>query len=421
MKFLQTRGRRYRAAATRQLLGALVPVVLGLIGGLFHSGSSSGGAAPYQPPVKPVPKTNPFASRAMWIWELPNSNGGDVASIIARAQTNGIRTLLIKSGDSTNLWSQFNPTLVAELHAAHLRVCAWQYVYGSLPATEAAVGAAAVRDGADCLVIDAEGEYEGKYISAQTYIKTLRGLVGQNFPIALAGFPYIDYHPAFPYSVFLGPGGAQYNVPQMYWRDIGVTTDAVFAHTFAFNLIYQRPIFPLGQVYSSPPVHQVLRFRQLSRLYGSPGISWWDWQEASPRYFRAVSQAVGTLHGVQAYKTVATLGLHAKGDVVVWAQEHLYGAGQPLTIDGDFGPATLIAVENFQTAKGLPVTGLIDAPTWAALLRYRPVTVTWVLKKKKVVAVTSRGGRLTAAVPASASLPDRGRDIPPHLGRGRPR
>src|ERR1039458_10849847 len=90
------------------------------------------------------------------------------------------------------MWSQFNPQLVSVLHANHLRVCAWQYVYGDNPAAEARVGAAAVNDGADCLVIDAEAEYQGKYIQAQTYISDLRGLIGANFPVALAGFPYIQ-------------------------------------------------------------------------------------------------------------------------------------------------------------------------------------------------------------------------------------
>ena len=41
---------------------------------------------------------------------------------------------------------------------------------------------------ADCLLIDAESEYEGKYIAAQTYIQRLRKLIGANFPVALAGF-----------------------------------------------------------------------------------------------------------------------------------------------------------------------------------------------------------------------------------------
>ena len=34
-----------------------------------------------------------------------------------------------------------------------------------------------------------------------TYIRRLRDLIGPRFPVALAGFPYVDFHPSFPYSV----------------------------------------------------------------------------------------------------------------------------------------------------------------------------------------------------------------------------
>ena len=105
---------------------------------------------------------------------------------------------MIKSGDGTGAWSQFNPQLVSTLHAAGLKVCAWQYVYGNHPIFEAEVGAHGGPDGADCLLIDAESEYEGKYVAAQKYIKKLRQLVGSSFPVGLASFPYVDYHPASP-------------------------------------------------------------------------------------------------------------------------------------------------------------------------------------------------------------------------------
>jgi hypothetical protein len=232
-----------------------------------HTRSSAAGATPIS---HSAGGGNPLSGRAMWIWELERAGHGDVSTIVRTARLYGIGTLLIKSGDGTDLWSQFNSSLVHALHANGLKVCAWQYVYGNHPVGEADIGAAAVHDGADCLIIDAESEYEGKYVSAQTYIQHLRSLVGANYPLALAGFPYVDYHPAFPYSVFLGPGGAQYNAPQMYWKDIGTTTDAVFAHTYAYNLIYGRPIFPLGQVYSNPPAPDLPLPRALARIR-SPG------------------------------------------------------------------------------------------------------------------------------------------------------
>ena len=184
----------------------------------------------------------------MWIWYVSHSDGGDYQSIAARASANGIRTLFIKSGDGSMYWSQFNRALVDALHAQGIAACAWQFVYGNDPLGEAAVGAEAVRNGADCLVIDAEAAYEGRYTSAREYMDALRSDVGTDYPLGLSSFPYVDEHPDFPYSVFLGPGGANYNLPQMYWRDIGTSVPQVYAHTYADNVIYRRPIRPLGQV-----------------------------------------------------------------------------------------------------------------------------------------------------------------------------
>ena len=403
-------------------------------GGAGLGGGSTGGAPPHA--ASPVVHTasgargNPLSGRAMWIWELPQSDRGNLTALIADAHRFGLSTLIVKSSDGTDMWSQFTPQLVSALHANGIRVCAWQYVYGNPPISEAYLGAAAVHDGADCLIIDAESEYEGKYVSAQAYIQRLRSLIGYNYPLALAGFPYIDYHPAFPYSVFLGPGGAQYNAPQMYWRDIGTTTDNVFAHTYAYNLIYQRPIYPLGQLYGRPPAHQIIRFRELARVYGAGGVSWWDWQEASSSMWTAISRPAGTLHGYVPYETLADVNPSASGDLVVWAQEHLVSAGYPIQVSGDYGYHTLLDVEAFQSAHGLSADGIIGPETWAALLRYRIARVKWsVAKRHDTATVTSAD--ITAAqraapttlvepVPASASLPARRDEIAGAGGRGRP-
>ncbi len=379
---------------------------------------------PYaSPPAYPAGWPSSLRARGMWVWVVADSDGGNLSAIIAQAQRYGIKTLIIKSSDGTGLWPQFNPTLVAELHAARLHVCAWQYVYGAHPILEAEAGAAAVADGADCLVIDAEEEYEGRYVQAQEYVNKLRALIGGNFPVALAGFPYIDYHPAFPYSIFLGPGGAQYNMPQMYWYDIGTTVSAVYRHTYEFNELYQRPISPLGQVFDAPPVAQIYAFRAISRYYGGTtggGVSWWDWQEAGSKQFAATAKPVGPIPGFIANTTVASLGRGAAGDVVVWAQQHLYAAGQQISIDGGFGPQTQAAVERFQAAKGLPVTGIIDYLTWSQLLLYQPEPVTWVISNKQLTAEVARGGRVIAPVPKSASRPDRRDEIAAAGGAGLP-
>jgi hypothetical protein len=376
------------------------------------------------PPPFTVPAgkaLRPFEGRGMWIWMLSSSAGGNLSSIISEAHAHGVGTVFIKSGDGTSMWSQFNSTTVSTLHQAGLRVCAWQYVYGNHPMEEAQVGAEAVRDGASCLVIDAEIEYQGKYVQAQTYIRTLRKLIGLRFPLALAGFPWVDYHPSFPYSVFLGPHGAQVNVPQMYWKDIGTTVVNVYAHTYEWNELYQRPIAPLGQLYDNPPLNEIRRFRSISRYYHAPGVSWWDWQSAGTRQWDAMSQGAGGIPGFVAQREVVSVGQGSQGDWVVWAQEHLITAGYKVTIDGDYGPSTTAAAEKFQAARGLPVTGTLDAETWGALLRYHVAAVTWVKRKGKLQAEAASAGTRVEVVPKSASLHERRDELARAPGRGRPR
>jgi hypothetical protein len=319
-----------------------------------------------------------FDGQGMWIWYMSQSNGGSVPAIAARAHAAGVTTLFIKSSDgSHNYWSQFSPQLVAELHANGLKACAWQYVYGSSPAGEAELGARAVANGADCLVIDAEAEYEGHYAAAQTYINTLRAKIGPNFPLGLASFPYVSYHSSLPYSVFLGPGGAQYNAPQMYWHDIGVSVDTVYANTYIGNRIYNRPIFPLGQTYGGVSSSDVLRFREEAVDYRAAGWSFWDWQETPASGWSALAAPMAPLTSVTPNTEYPELRSGRKGDQVLWLQEHLATAVPSQETTGNFGSQTTANLQSFQTAHGLPPTGVATPATWTALLALPPVAVNW--------------------------------------------
>jgi hypothetical protein len=355
-----------------------------------------------------VSSANPMAGDGMWIWYVSRAQGGNVKRIAKRAKRSGIEYVLIKSGDAGSTWSQFSPRLVNALHARGLKVCAWQFVYGRSPATEARVGAAAVRRGADCLVIDAEGHYEGRYPQASTYMRTLRGLVGADYPLALAAFPYVDYHPAFPFSVFLGPGGAQYNAPQLYWKTIGTSVDEAFVHTWVFNRAYGRPILPLGQVYLNPNGKQIARFRRLAQAYGMEGVSWWSWQHARKRQWKAVGKRIAPLSSSIVYDSYPTLRPGSKGDLIAWAQQLLAGGGFSTPITGYYEAPTRSAVSSLQSSRGLPATGSIDSATWRVMLEFEPVAVRWTKKG----AVPASGKGLVLPPPRSASLPAKRHEIP---------
>ncbi len=352
--------------------------------------------------------SNPYRGDGMWIWYVSESSGGDLAKIARKARRHGIETLYIKSSDGSNSWSQFTRTLISYMHDRGLRVCGWQFVYGSRPAAEARRGAEAVRKGADCLVIDAESSYEGRYAAADAYVDRLRRKVGRRFPTALTSFPYVDYHPGFPYSVFLGPGGARYNLPQLYWHTIGVSVDEGYKHTFRYNRVYRRGIYPLGQTYAHPPTRQIRRFRRLALSYEFRGLSWWSWQETDRRRWRALRGDVRAIPGAgRSNSGYPVLSKGSRGDLVVWAQEHLRGAGASLPVTGYFGKLTRRAVKRFQRSKGYPDVGRIGPLTWRALLDVEPRMVDWSSRNAR------RAGKRPAAAPRSASLPAVRYEIPP--------
>jgi hypothetical protein len=360
-----------------------------------------------------APAKNPFYGDGMWIWYVSKAAGGKVDRIARRAHRRGIETLFIKSGDAGSTWSQFTPGLVEALQARGLNVCGWQFVYGDRPKLEAKVGAATVRRGADCLVIDAEGHYEGRYRQASTYVLTLRRLIGSSYPLGLATFPYTDYHPAFPYSVFLGPGAAQYNLPQLYWKTIGDSVDGAYDHTFVWNRQYARPIMPLGQVYLDPPPREIRRFRKLAIAHGFPGVSWWSWQHATRRGWRAVGRAIVPLRSRRPYDSFPFLKQGSSGDAVVWAQQLLAGGDYLSVVTGYFRAKTKAAVIAFQGDRGLPQTGTTDGATWKAMLAtLKPLAIRWTN-----AGAVAAGAPNAMPEPRSARLPALAYEIPPGPAR----
>jgi hypothetical protein len=388
-----------------------VLTVIATLAQLPAAAAETGGAG--QVEEAPVLSNTPFDRQGMWVWYVERSEGGSIPAIVARAKAAGIGTVYVKAGDGGSAWSQFSTGLVRALHRGGLDVCAWQFVYGDAPAAEAKVAAAAVAKGADCFAIDAEGDYEGKYAAADLYVRRLRAAIGDTFPLSLAAFPYVDYHPSFPYSVFLGPGGATFNQPQMYWKTIGTSVRAAYEHTYLYNRIWGHPIYPIGQTYEAPGNGPLKLFRRFAASYGGLAPSWWSWQETSAREWRALA-ATSAARPVSGYRLSVEhplLKRGSRGDMVVWAQERLVGAGVEVPINGVYGKLTIAAVRSFQAAKGLPSDGKIGTGTWESLLNFTPYRMRWSGSRARVGTSSSRVQ--PPSRPLSASLPAHAYEIRP--------
>jgi hypothetical protein len=201
----------------------------------------------------------------------------------------------------------------------------------------------------------------------------------------------------------------------MYWKAIGTSVRAVYEHTYLFNRLWGHPIYPIGQTYDEPGKGQVLRFRRFASSYGGLAPSWWHWQETSSRTWGALGATrAGPLVGYRPIVSQPLLKRGSRGDLVVWAQEHLAGAGQTqLPVTGIYGKQTYSAVRSFQLSRRLPVDGTIGTTTWSALLSAEPVRPTWSARpaRPRRGATTSRV--VPASRPASASLPAKAYEIAP--------
>ena len=348
-------------------------------------------------------EANPFERPGMWIWYVSAAEGGDPERIIATAKAAGIGTLYIKSADGTDTWSQFTKPLVRRFQRAGLKVCGWHYVYGTKAVREAEASAFAKAQGADCFVIDAEAEYErnDQYAKADRYIRRLRALVGPKFPLGLSSFPYTHYHPAFPYSVFMGPGGATANLPQVYWKTIGDTAKESISITWVHNALYRRPIYPLGQTYLNPSRRSVENFRRFLLSYGTEP-SWWSWQHTGATQWKALRRKIETpFPGYRREREHMVLERGDRGDQVVWLQQLLHGAGFDVSFTGVYGGKTRSAVVAFQERESLVADGVTGSGTWRRLVRLTPTRVLW---GKAGSTRSLRSGIPSGGAPLSASL-----------------
>ncbi len=315
----------------------------------------------------------PVRGVGMWIWYVHRSEGS-LQGIVDRARANGVRTVHIKSGDGTSYWTQFDRA-VGPLKAAGLRVCAWQYVRGTRPEAEAAVAARAVRAGADCFLIDAEIEFErlpNRYLRVARYMRALRARVGTAYPVGLTTFPYVDLHGPFPYSAFLGgPNGAQFTMPQVYWKAFRVSPAAAVERTMRWNRVYGKPIALLGSTYLRETPAAIHQFRCASVAAGVQGESWWAWQNTGPRQWPVLGAAL-TCHAALSLRPATrypVLGLRARGDVVRRLQQLLRGQGMAVAADGVLGTATVTAMAVYRAARALPASTVTDDALWADLLQ----------------------------------------------------
>jgi peptidoglycan hydrolase-like protein with peptidoglycan-binding domain len=266
----------------------------------------------------------------------------DVSSAQAGISFAGCAIVMVKATENTDYTNPDYAPAKVRAASAGAYFCAYHFMHNGNGAGQASYAHSVV--GSDVpLMIDVEPTYNADgTIATDPQISDAVDFVNQYR--ALGGIVYLLY------------------LPHWYWEDnLGQASLA--------------PLNDLGMLLVSSDYTS----------YSDTGPGWDPYGGMTPLIWQYTSSA--TLNGrtvdMNAYQgseadfeaqvtgaqadTTPTLQEGDTGAAVKTLQTRLNVWGATLTVDGDFGPATLAAVEAFQTKEKLTVDGIVGPQTWAAL------------------------------------------------------
>lgn len=262
----------------------------------------------------------------LWIWELDQTLGGDIAAIATLGRQLGLAGFIIKSHDGETVWQQFE-VACKPLQAAGFEVFAWGYVYGTDPEQEALAALPGIEAGATAYIIDAETSFEGQPEAATLLGATLRAH-SPELPIGYAPFAFPADHPTFPYAEF--SAFCDVCMPQLYWAEFAMPPDVALAQSQAQLAAYALPLAPIGQAYGTATAQQITQFAAAVKASHESVVSFWDVQSANSQQLQAIASISGFPAPVPtAVKTSATkTGTADHGGIAPTGTAHAGGSAR---------------------------------------------------------------------------------------------
>lgn len=259
--------------------------------------------------------------KGMWIWQIWNDEGGNLASMISRLKSAGVTWIAVKLGDSNSPWNSPGhsfytwasanggiDSVVSKFHSNGIKFYGWQYVYGAnqYSGTGTTANEADVTNeildipGIDGFIIDAEVEFEasGMTAVAAQYVDSVRAAHPNSF-VALTSFARVTGQP-IPWTTFLQ--SCDVNMPQAYWALRPTSPVTEFnAMRNDFNSWEQtwinegyitaiKPIVPIGcegpNTGYTEEFGDIQQFSNLVQGVGYVGMSLWEYADMDTMNWR---------------------------------------------------------------------------------------------------------------------------------------
>lgn len=157
------------------------------------------------------------------------------------------------------------------------------------------------------------------------------------------------------------------------WKDLGFASVKAMADRVMSGIDGQIDVM-VRFIKANNLVDELQRgdFLGFARAYNGPAQKGYDKKmEALALKYAKTDESVKTDEQIVLENDNTVLRLGASGARVRELQALLLRAGEVVTTDGDFGPATRDAVISFQKKQKLPADGIVGPKTWNALDTYR--------------------------------------------------
>jgi hypothetical protein len=251
---------------------------------------------------------SPLRGKGMWVWLYDQTEGGNAAAIVGRAEQAGLRQLWVRVGSSKKGFygAPELDALVGRAHQAGISVIGWGFPYLYDPMRDAKWTAEALAwrgpsgDRLDGFSADIEKATEGVALSARrvaVYLGAVRRSAGDRLVVATVYRPTdLNWTGDYPYRAMARYVDAF--APMVYWGCHDPRTTALESLKRLSSL---RPVHLIGQAYNMaseggrtapPSAREISVFLEVGRRHGALGASFWDWQEINGAEWRALANYV---------------------------------------------------------------------------------------------------------------------------------
>lgn len=159
------------------------------------------------------------APEGLGIWIAFGGMIGSPKEVVRRCKELGASWIAPRLGEGANRDGWYKPNVAKELcdlaHKEGMKVAPWIFNRPTAMSGELNLYKAALDEGADFLLLDAEVPYNGKKAEAKVFVSLLK----KQFPdvwIGNAPFSYVGWHTDYPYVEFGELDGA---MDQLYWTE----------------------------------------------------------------------------------------------------------------------------------------------------------------------------------------------------------